>query len=118
MHRTSSLRCLAIVAFALIGMLLPLLTLAVEPADREELDRRFQSTVLPFLQTYCHNCHGNGKAEGMLDLAAYSSLAKVAAGHQAWAVVLERLEAKEMPPEEALQQPTPSQRTAIIAWVK
>ena len=117
MHRTSSLSCLAIAALALAG--LPGVPASgAEPASREDLDRMFQSTLLPFLQTYCHDCHGNGKTEGMLDLSGYSSLAKVAAGHQAWATVLERLEAKEMPPEGAPQQPTPDERTAIAAWIE
>jgi mono/diheme cytochrome c family protein len=91
---------------------------AAESAGRAALEQQFAATVQPFLQSYCHDCHGNGKSEGKLDLAAYSSLAKVAAGHQTWALVLERLEEKEMPPEEALQQPTPKERAAITSWIR
>ena len=74
---------------------------AAEPEGQGALERQFAATVQPLLETYCHECHGNGKSEGKLDLSAYSSLAKVAAGHPTWATVLERLEAEEMPPEEA-----------------
>ena len=60
-------------------------------------------------------CHGQEKAEAKLDLAAFSSLGEVAAGHQTWQTVLERLEAGEMPPEEAKKQPTADERQAVVA---
>src|SRR5688572_21465873 len=114
---TRSLCRLGIVAAAL-AVILDGQASAADAASREALQQQFQSNVLPFLQTYCFDCHGNGKSEGKLDLAAFSALEEIAAGHQAWANVLKRLEAKEMPPEEALQQPAPQQRAAIADWIK
>ncbi|HMC10489.1 MAG TPA: c-type cytochrome domain-containing protein, partial [Pirellulaceae bacterium] len=91
--------------------------MAAEPNQRE-LARVFADTVSPFVQTYCQSCHGNDKPKGKLDLSAYSTLEKVATEHTTWQMVLERLEAKEMPPEEAKRQPTQAERQAIIAWIR
>jgi len=113
----SALR-LAVLSTAVLSCCYSLAAAAAEPEGQAALERQFTATVQPLLQTYCHDCHGNGKSEGKLDLAGYSTLAKVAAGHQTWAIVLERLEAKEMPPEEALQQPTPKEREAITNWIR
>src|SRR4030095_10467731 len=78
---------------------------AVERTDRE-LERRFADTVHPFLETYCLACHGEEKQKGKLDLRPYSTLAAVAAGYRQWDVVLAKLQAMEMPPEEAKRPPT------------
>jgi mono/diheme cytochrome c family protein len=117
MKPTSSLFRLALLTVT-VSALWSWNCVAAELGGREALEQQFATTVQPFLQNYCHECHGNGKSEGKLDLAAYSTLAKVAAGHQTWATVLERLESKEMPPEEAQQQPTPKEREAVTNWIK
>src|SRR5262245_21146870 len=90
---------------------------AAEPT-RDELERQFTNAVTPFLQSYCHGCHGREKREGKLDLSAFSSLAQVAKGHQTWQLVLERLAAGEMPPEDAKKQPSAAERQTAIAWIR
>src|SRR5262249_45068982 len=35
-----------------------------------------------------------------------------------WEMVLERLQAEEMPPEDAPRRPTPDERAAVIAWIR
>ncbi len=90
---------------------------AAEP-DTDELNRRFAKTVDPFLKTYCLDCHGNDQPEAKLDLSAYSSARTVANNHQFWAIILERLEAGEMPPADSERQPEPGQRQAVIDWIK
>ena len=89
---------------------------AAEP-DERELGRVFGETVAPFVQTYCQSCHGKETTEGKLDLSAYTALEKVAAQHATWQTVLQRLEDKEMPPEDAKKQPTPAERQAVITWI-
>ncbi|MBI4658825.1 MAG: DUF1592 domain-containing protein [Verrucomicrobia bacterium] len=97
-------------------------SLAARAADygfaRIELDRRLAETVRPFVETYCLDCHGREKQKGKLDLSAHSSLEAVAQAYQRWAIVLEKLNAKEMPPEEAKRQPTDEQRQAVIHWIR
>lgn len=71
-------------------------------ADGPSLDRRFDEVVGPFLKDHCLACHGPKKQEGKLDLSGYSSAGAVAKGLPTWDLVLERLEAGEMPPEKRL----------------
>ena len=48
----------------------------------------------------------------------FSSLDDVEHGERTWGTVLERLEAKEMPPEEAKHQPTAEERQAVVDWIR
>lgn len=84
----------------------------------QSLDRRFTAVVHPFLKKYCLACHGVEKQEGKLDLSGDASIASVVAHYKVWDIVVERLEANEMPPEKVTQQPTVEERQAVIAWIK
>src|SRR6185503_14353591 len=103
---------------AIMGLLLvaacPLM--AADGSERE-LDRSFVEVVRPFLETYCFDCHGEAKQKGKLDLRPYSTRASVAKDYRRWEVVLQKLEAAEMPPEEAKQRPTAELRRRVIAWI-
>src|ERR1041384_2649132 len=89
-------------------------------ADRieRELHRSFAEKVHPFLETYCFGCHGQEKQKGKLDLSSYSSVEAVASDYRRWDLVLEKLKAEEMPPEEAKRHPAPELRGAIIEWIQ
>jgi hypothetical protein len=89
-------------------------------ADRieRELDRSFAETVHPFLETYCMACHGEEKQKGKLDLRPYSTREAVAKDYRRWEVVLERLKAEEMPPEEAKQHPNAELRQRVVDWIR
>lgn len=86
--------------------------------DHATLDQSFQNVVLPHLKTYCLDCHGSDQPEAMLDLSGYESATDVGKAHQTWAVVLERIEAAEMPPKDSQPQPTSQESAAIAAWIK
>jgi hypothetical protein len=107
------------------GYALPSITGAVpkgtegRPAPKDDgIERRFSTTVQPFLQRYCFACHGPKKQKGSLDLSRDSTLAAIANNARQWGLVLERLQAREMPPEEATRLPEPEERAAVIAWIK
>ncbi|HWB11141.1 MAG TPA: DUF1592 domain-containing protein [Pirellulales bacterium] len=85
-----------------------------EPAG----DSRFQTAVQPFLQAYCLDCHGAASQEAKLDLSGYSSPADVAAAFRIWQRVLERLEAEEMPPDDAPRRPTEAERSDAVKWLR
>ncbi len=82
-----------------------------------ELEKQFQNAVLPFLRTYCLDCHGHDDPAAKLDLSGYRSAEKVAAEHQTWVIVLDRLRAGEMPPKDSESLPTPQQRESVIRWI-
>ena len=73
---------------------------SAEPAP-EQLERRFREEIQPLLKTYCLSCHGAEKQEAKLNLSGYQSLAAVAKDQRVWELVRQRLEAGEMPPEDA-----------------
>ena len=86
-------------------------------AEDAKLEGRFQNDVAPFLKTYCLNCHGAETQEAKLDLSPFNTAKNVADAHQTWEIVLERMEAGEMPPADAKAQPTTEQRLAVIRWI-
>ncbi|MDZ4687797.1 MAG: DUF1587 domain-containing protein, partial [Planctomycetaceae bacterium] len=103
-----------------ISVLIAVISAATDAAEplRADLESEFADSVRPFLQTYCHSCHDPKKTEAELDLSGFATAADVARRHQTWEVVLERLAANEMPPEDATKQPTGDQRRRVIEWIR
>jgi len=85
--------------------------------DLAKLNLEYQESVAPFLETFCLDCHGSDDPAAKLDLSGYTSADKVAKEHQTWAIVLDRLQAGEMPPKDSELQPTQQQREAITMWI-
>tara|TARA_R110002073_G_scaffold59094_13_gene149300 strand:+ start:6354 stop:9323 length:2970 start_codon:yes stop_codon:yes gene_type:complete len=78
----------------------------------------FRDTVQPLLQTHCADCHNDVTREGDLDLSVDQDLASVVKNFRRWMVVLERLEAGDMPPEDADEQLTQQQRESVVRWIE
>ena len=89
---------------------------APEPT-RLELEKRFTSTVRPFMQTYCAPCHGKDKPQAQLNLTSYTTMASVIKELPHWILVMDRLGIKDMPPSTS-KQPLAQQREAVIAWIR
>ena len=68
-------------------------------ASPDALDRAFDSAVRPFINTYCLDCHGSTKPKADFDLSPFTTVASVVADDARWAMVLDQLEAGEMPPK-------------------
>jgi hypothetical protein len=94
---------------------LPAPVVAADPVD---FDRNFVRMVKPFLAQYCADCHGGRKPEADLDLTKVAGLAAVTKDHAQWAVVLEKLETREMPSEKAKKFPSDDERSAVIDWIR
>jgi hypothetical protein len=107
----------AVPAFAALILGASAATTWAEPPE-PALAPGFESTVLPFLKDYCLGCHGGGKPKGKLDLSGFASVEAVVKNVRVWSGVLERLEAEEMPPEEAKRQPSAHQRRAVADWIR
>ncbi len=107
---------MTVVAAVLFGIVV----ITAKAADRAEadLERRFTGTVRPFVEAYCVSCHGKEKPKAQFDLSPFSTMAAVTQDHARWALVLDKLSAKEMPPEEAKKHPAPKQRDEVIAWIQ
>src|SRR5262245_26471455 len=88
---------------------------AAEPSNAE-LERRFTQTVKPFVTKYCTGCHGGSSPAAMFNLTPYTTMKSVVDDFGHWALILQRLDAKEMPPKVA-PQPAPEARQQIVDWV-
>lgn len=105
-------------ACLLIGFAMSNVAFSQAATDAAQLEKQFQNSVAPFLKSYCLDCHGGEEPAAKLDLSGYSSAEQIAKDHQTWAIVLDRLQAGEMPPKDSEPQPTDKQREAIVAWIK
>ena len=90
---------------------------AAAPPDAARLETGFRTVVRPFLQTYCVPCHGGDTPKEDLDLETFTSMA-TALGDPRWALVLERLEAEEMPSPKAKKFPSAGERQKVITWFR
>ena len=106
-------------AVAAIVVLLCAQSVRASAADSTDLDlqRRFADTVHPFLESYCTGCHGGAKPMAQFDLHAYTSVAAVVRDYPHWTLVIEKLTAKQMPPQ-AAKQPAPEDRQKVIDWIE
>src|SRR5215207_4254221 len=82
----------------------------IEAKEIEASDQQFAGDVLPLLKKHCFVCHGPTKQEGKLKLSDVANSAAVAGQPHVWQRVLERLQAGDMPPENAPSQPTAKER--------
>src|SRR6185312_6649246 len=77
----------------------------------------YQEKVVPFLNSYCTQCHNEKKASGELNLAKFTSTAKLVEDFRQWEHVLTFLKRQEMPPAKA-KQPAAELRAEIIATLE
>ena len=95
-----------------------MLTMAAIPGGAAPaLDRQFQQTVRPFVAKYCIQCHSGQTPAAQFDLKAYSTLETVTGDYPRWAMVLEKLTAKEMPPKPVAPPPAEA-RQQVIDWIQ
>jgi hypothetical protein len=106
-----------LIAFLVLGLGCVSATFA-EPPSLEPLSQDFDKSVRPFLESHCLDCHGRDVQEAKLDLSPFTSLDKVRGDLGHWELVLERLKAGEMPPEDAPKIPTRKQREKIVKWIE
>jgi hypothetical protein len=92
-------------------------TTAPAPTARE-LEQALTDTVRPFMASFCTGCHGPGKKKADVDLSPYTKVATVVRDQGVWEGVLDKIASKQMPPENAAEQPTPEARQKVIAWIE
>jgi hypothetical protein len=86
-------------------------------AANSDLERRFAQTVRPFLTSYCIACHAGATPAAQFDLQPYTTVAAVVRDYARWALVLDKLTAREMPPKQVKQPPAEARQEAID-WVQ
>jgi hypothetical protein len=81
------------------------------------LQQRFDQTVRPFIMKYCVGCHSGQMPAAQFDLKSYTSMDLVTADFPRWALLMERLTAKEMPPKPMPPPPVEASQQ-VIAWIQ
>ncbi len=84
-------------------------------AGKADLDQQFEQTIRPFMTKYCVGCHSGKTPAAQFDLKAYHSLDAVTKEYPRWALVVERLIARDMPPK-PMQPPPEAESRQIIDW--
>jgi hypothetical protein len=94
---------------------------APNPGDatrtNEQLEKQFSSQVRPFLENYCLGCHSGKKPKGDFDLSPFTAALAKGKNLPQWDLMLERLQAQEMPPKDASRMPSADERSQTIAWI-
>ena len=76
----------------------------------------FENSVVPFLETYCFDCHDGDVMKGDFSLEAMD--ANVLGDHfESWRLVEEQLKFGDMPPENK-KQPSKDERARVLAWLR
>ena len=75
-------------------------------------------SIVPFLKSYCLDCHNSEQAEAKLDLSGFKTASDIAAGHQTWNEVIHRLAAGEMPPADHSPRPSADRSSAFVDQVR
>lgn len=98
------------------GVLFLSLTLGLCPrrAAPQETDA-WTREVKPFLAAHCARCHNPEKKKGKFDLAPLS--AEMASHRAAYASILERLQAGDMPPD-GETRPGAVETGKVVAWIR
>lgn len=91
-----------------------LLLLGILPVRIGRADDAFRE-VAPLVKKYCVACHEGKDANGGVDLAAVLELDRVDTAWETWESVVDRLESRDMPPEDE-PQPSDAERARIIGW--
>jgi hypothetical protein len=74
------------------------------------------AAVRPLLREYCMDCHGDGQAEGRVDLEAMTADPDFGRGFKDWEKVARVLRERRMPPK-AAEQPGDAEREALVRAV-
>jgi len=78
----------------------------------------FNSQVLPFFQNYCVKCHGLKQKKGGVILENISGEMLSDQDKESWELILDALKHNEMPPDDAADQPTKSERLRVVNWIE
>ncbi len=81
------------------------------------IEQQFHETVEPFVAKYCFGCHSGKTPAAQFDLKSYTSADMVAEDFPRWALMMDRLSAKEMPPK-PLPPPPAEAVEQVIAWIR
>lgn len=89
-------------------------TKASEAAAQDE--KIFQTKIIPFMESYCFECHNEDRQAGGVGLSSYKSLADARKDRGTWEEVRRVIFAAEMPPKRK-PQPSEDEKKVVTEWI-
>ncbi|WP_395719105.1 DUF1592 domain-containing protein [Prosthecobacter sp.] len=86
----------------------------ISAAERGQED--YNQRILPLLQKYCYDCHGDGTDKGDFALDEYPEYSKLIADKVMWDHARQQLVTHVMPPEKK-DKPSLPERDEIVSWI-
>lgn len=77
----------------------------------------FDKQVMPVLQEFCYDCHGDGMDKGNFALDKHGEFTAAFKDKKFWDTVREHVDTHVMPPD-GKAQPTNEQRAVIVKWIE
>ena len=105
------------VIHARVHSALSMLAVVLVAAPVAQADDAFRELLVPFVKTYCAQCHNRKTSEGELDLTRFTSVEMFGEHFRQWEHVVTFLQNGEMPPPDE-KQPSAKLRAEMIATVK
>ncbi|MBE2285168.1 MAG: DUF1592 domain-containing protein [Prosthecobacter sp.] len=76
----------------------------------------YHQRILPLLQKFCYDCHGDGTDKGDFALDEYAEYSKMIADKVMWDHVRQQMVTHVMPPQKK-DQPSLPERDEMVAWI-
>ena len=80
-------------------------------------EESFKKEILPLLEDYCFDCHGDGSSKGDFSMDNYSDLPKHLDDVEHWLAIWRNLRSQIMPPPKK-DQPEQKERQALLKWIE
>ncbi len=86
--------------------------------DRVDVEASFRADMLPLLERFCYDCHGDGSSKGDLVLDEYADFQTMLRDRGTWEEIMHQIDTKVMPPPKRKEQPTPDEREKMLGWIE
>ncbi|MBT6959167.1 MAG: DUF1592 domain-containing protein [Opitutae bacterium] len=77
----------------------------------------YKAHILPLLEQYCYDCHGDGASKGDVSLEIFENDKVRLTTHSEWERVWSVVEAQQMPPQNK-KQPSRADRLKLMDWIE
>ena len=77
----------------------------------------YTQEIIPLLENYCYQCHGDGETKGKFALDGFKDLSTHLNDRKHWISVWHNLRSQVMPPSDK-DQPNMAERKQLLAWIE
>lgn len=99
-----------------IRKLTVVLALAAAAADASP-EESYRKNVVPLLENYCFDCHGDGISKGKFSMDEFGDLSKHLDDREHWLAIWRNVRSQIMPPSDE-DQFTPAEKRELQSWIE